>query len=182
MRSGQARATGGAVGQIAVGGPSSAVSSVAAGGASARPGQSYRRRGWPGSRWWRQSQSSERAVARPELLAARLARYIAGGGARASASAVAPRQSYCLRRCVRPNSCGRDQTANRSELNLPEWGGVSGTDADGVGSPAGLGVSAERPAAASSSRINCRMEAAVSGSAAGTSGLSTSLISSGMQQ
>ena len=62
MRSGQARATGGAVGQIAVGGASSAVSPVAA------PG--------PGS---------ERAVARPELLAARLARYmyIAGGGASA---------------------------------------------------------------------------------------------------
>ena len=113
-------------------------------------------------------------MARPELLAARLARYIAGGGARASASAVAPPELL--------PSCGRDQTANRSELNLPEWGGVSGTDADGVGSPAGLGVSAERPAAASSSRINCRMEAAVSGSAAGTSGLSTSLISSGRQQ
>ena len=51
MRSDQARATGGAVGQIAVGGASSAVSPVAA------PG--------PGS---------ECAVARPELLAARLAR------------------------------------------------------------------------------------------------------------
>ena len=57
------------------------------------------------------------------------------------------------------------KSANISKRHLPEWGAVSG--ADGVGSPAGLGVSAERPKAASSSRINCRIEAAVSGSAAG---------------
>ena len=51
--------------------------------------------------------------------------------------------------------------------------------ADEVGSPDGLGVSAERPAAANSSLINCGMEAAVSGSAASASGLSASLISAG---
>ena len=92
MRSGQARATGGAVGQIAVGGASSAVSPVAAGGASARPRGQARATGGvvgPVAAGGARAKAAS-AVARPELLAARLARYIAGGGARASASAVAP--------------------------------------------------------------------------------------------
>ena len=106
-------------------------------------------RGWPGSRWWRQPEQRERS-----------------GHARAAASGSALGEVAAV-----------SISANRSERHLPEWGAVSG--ADGVGSPDGLGVSAERPAAASSSRINCLMEAAVRGSAAGASGFSASLISSG---
>ena len=49
----------------------------------------------------------------------------------------------------------------------------------GRGSPDLVAVSADRPAAASSSRMSCRMEAAVSGSAAGTSGLSVNLLRCG---
>ena len=72
-----------------------------------------------------------------------------GGHARANASASALGQVAAV-----------SVSANRSQRHLPEWGAVSG--ADGVGSPGGLRVSAERPVAANSSRINCRMEAAVS--------------------